>query len=131
METIGGRVQALRSSKRMTQRQLADACNVSQPTIANIERGRTTEIKGFVLDALAVALGSTASYILHGIPEGTNHEQAMLYAEMKAIFHSLSQADQESLVHVARGLLQLSETKASKLNPFPKTPLPKKAKMPH
>lgn len=59
MSTIATRVTALRTAKQIRQRELAKRCGVAQATIANIERGRTTEIKGFVLEALARELGCT------------------------------------------------------------------------
>jgi transcriptional regulator with XRE-family HTH domain len=48
MEAIKDRVKALRLGLVMTQSELARRCEVTQPSIANIERGRTTEIKGYL-----------------------------------------------------------------------------------
>lgn len=125
MDTIANRLKSLRISKRLSQRQLAASCGVSQPTIANIERGRTTEIKGYVLEALAKELSTTSMYILEGVTNHRTHEQAMMVAELRSIFGKLSIDDQHQLVRMARGLLQTVSEKPSDVNPFPNNPLPK------
>jgi len=115
MDTIANRVKALRISKRLSQRKLALECGVSQPTIANIELGRTTEIKGYVLEALARELSTTGDYILNGVSEDATHEQTMMLSELKKIFCKLAQDDQHYLIRIARGLLQTP----SDISPFP------------
>lgn len=124
METIAKRVTALRKAKRLSQRKLADLCGVSQPTIANIERGRTLEVKGYVLDALAVALNTSVSYILHGVESEHAHESAMFLVELSAIFPRLDIEDQEAMLRFARGALQSTNAKPSQAVPFLRLPAP-------
>jgi len=119
METIGARVTALRKSKRLSQRALADACEVSQPTIANIERGRTTEVKGYVLEALARELNTSTTYLLEGAEDEDGHEADMRRVELVAIFQRLSEADQEALLRAARGMFHFADPKPSNMSPFP------------
>lgn len=73
-----------------------------------------------MLDALAKELNTTTSYLLDGAESHQGHEAAMMLAEVKAIFAKLSEADQESLLRQARGMLATS--KPSELNPFPNAP---------
>lgn len=124
METIGKRVTSLRTARRLSQRKLAELCEVSQPTIANIERGRTTEVKGYVLDALAMALNTSAAYLLHGAENENEHEAAMYAVELSAIFKRLPDGDQETLLRMARTMLQSVSTVPSPAAPFPRLPLP-------
>lgn len=106
MDTIAHRFAALRAAKQLSQRKLAELCGVSQPTIANIERGRTTEIKGYVLEALAKELSTTTDYILHGVDEDKDHEYVMMAAEMAALFRDLSTEDRCAILRTARGMHQ-------------------------
>lgn len=124
METIKDRVKALRLGLRLSQTELAKRCELSQPTIANIERGRTTEIKGYVLDRLARELNTTPAYILEGAESAADHEATMMLAELAAIFEKLSPEDQHALMRTARGMLHTSVRSGSKLNPFPLLPMP-------
>ena len=59
--TTGSRIRALRESRGMTQRQLAERAGCTDAAIRNYEAGRRA-LKGSALDAIAGALG--------GDPEG-------------------------------------------------------------
>lgn len=119
METINRRVKSLRLSMRLTQVQLADRCGVTQPTIANIERGRTTEIKGSLLLKLAQQLNTTTLYLVHGAKNEVAHEESMLLSELNNIFYKMTDEDKRALLRTARGLLQTSSPNPSAMDPFP------------
>lgn len=104
MQNIGTRVAALRVGKQVSQRELADRCGVSQPTIANIERGRTTEVKGYVLEALARELSVSSKFILEGVKSEHDHETTMLNTELSHIFWELNQTDRDTIMTVARAM---------------------------
>lgn len=108
MDSIARRVAGLRAARQITQAQLAVEVGVSQPTIANIERGRTTEIKGYVLTRLAAALNTTTHYILHGGIQGDS-DAAALQAELIGIWAKLPQGHKDTLLQTARGLLRAAE----------------------
>jgi transcriptional regulator with XRE-family HTH domain len=124
METIKERVKALRMARRITQAELARQCEVSQPSIANIEGGRTTEIKGYLLDRMAKALNTTPSYILSGADSEDSREATMMTAELTSIFSKLSPDDQHALLRTARGMFQATSQKGTVQNPFPLLALP-------
>lgn len=124
MSTIGQRVTALRTARRLSQRKLAELCGVSQPTVANIERGRTNEVKGYVLEALAIALNTTVAYLLHGVVNENEHEVAMFAVELSTIFRRLEPADQDTLLRMARTLLQSGGTSIPQPVPFLRLPAP-------
>ena len=113
MQSTGTRVKALRVSKRLNQQQLADAVGVTQPAIAKIETGKTKELSGRVLEALARELASTPSYILHGAQDSDDHEHSMISAEMATIFRVLSLSDKEVILRVARTLVSEKQPKKS------------------
>lgn len=119
MSSIGPRVKALRAARRISQRALADEMGVTQPTIANIERGRTEEIKGYVLEALARCLNTTQQYILSGEGSQGDAEEAAHQAELVGVWKKLPQAHKDTLLQTARGLL-----KAAEISP-PTVPAPK------
>ena len=54
--TTGSRIRALRESRGMTQRQLAERAGCTDAAIRNYEAGRRA-LKGSALDAIAGALG--------------------------------------------------------------------------
>lgn len=82
---------------------------VSQPTVANIERGRTEEIKGYVLEALARCLNTTQQYILNGEAQQGAAEEAATQAELVGIWKKLPQPHKDTLLQTARGLLRAAE----------------------
>lgn len=100
---------------------LAEEMGVAQPTIANIERGRTTEIKGYVLEKLAHSLNTTARYILEGDEQGAADEAAT-QAELIGIWQKLPQPHKDTLLQTARGLLRAAEVTP----PTAAAPAPKK-----
>lgn len=108
MRSIAARVSALRAARRISQQALALECGVSQPTIANIERGRTLEIKGYVLESLARALNTTTQYILEGDRQG-GVDDAATQAELVGIWQKLPQTHRDTLLQTARGLLRAAE----------------------
>lgn len=122
MDTIGGRIKALRISKQLNQSELARRVGIKQPSLYNIETDKTKSIKGYVLDAIAKELNTTTSYILDGSTDAHNHEASMMLSEIQATFRKLSPEDQESLLRTARGMLLTAKHDASTLNPFPKVP---------
>lgn len=109
VSSIALRVQTLRAARRISQQKLADEINVSQPTIANIERGRTLEIKGYVLEALARALNTTPQYILEEDEEQGAADEAATQAELVGIWKKLPQPHRDTLLQTARGLLRAAE----------------------
>lgn len=109
MQSIGARVATLRLARRLSQQALATEVGVSQPTIANIERGRTTEIKGYVLEALARALNTTAEYIIEGDHAQGAADEAATQAELIGIWKKLPQLHKDTLLQTARGLLRAAE----------------------
>lgn len=121
MDTIGGRIKALRISKGLNASELARRVDIAQPSLYNIETNKTKSIKGYVLDALARELNTTTSYILTGADNHQDHEASMMLAEIQAIFRSLSAEDKEGLLRHARGLALTAKTPASPVNPFPQT----------
>ena len=109
MPTIGNRVARLRAARRISQAQLAYEVGVKQPTIANIERGRTQAIKGYVLERLAKALNTTGKYILEGEASEGSVGDAATEAELVGIWHKLPQPHKDTLLQTARGLLRAAE----------------------
>lgn len=86
---FGQRVRAARQKAGLTQSQLAEKIDASVNHISAIERG-VYETRTDTLKSLAVALGTSADYLLFGTQENnTPLEQAYMKASR------LSEADQE------------------------------------
>ena len=129
MSTIGKRVASLRAARLISQAQLAAEIGVTQPTIANIERGRTLVPKGYVLEKLAKSLNTTGRYILEGEASEGGVVSAATEAELVGIWHKLPPPHQDTLLQTARGLLRAAEI-TPPTAPAPSVRLPAKQKQP-
>ena len=117
MPSIAARVKALRLGRQLSQAKLAQEIGIAQPSIANIERGRTNEIKGYVLARLAVALHTTPEYILNGGNRPEDIDGAADEAELLGAFRQMSSDDRSMLLRHVRGMLVTAAP--SPINPFP------------
>lgn len=116
MDTIGKRVKALRTSKRLTQVGLAEMIGLKQSSIAYIENDRTEAPKGETLNGLCKALDTTPDFILYGSDE-KDHENAMQEAELMSIWRKLSPFDRSQLLRSARGLMATTPPQHIALKP--------------
>ena len=62
--TLGERILLLRRRKRLTQEELAAQSGVNKMTIWRLEHGAIHDVKGQVLGKMALALETTADYLL-------------------------------------------------------------------
>lgn len=62
--SLGKRVRELRLRRGMSQKELAEASNISQATISRLEAGRVRELKAEAIKRLSSALGVTTDYLL-------------------------------------------------------------------
>jgi transcriptional regulator with XRE-family HTH domain len=62
--TLGERILLLRRRKRLTQDELATQSGVNKMTIWRLEHGAIHDVKGQVLGKMALALDTTADYLL-------------------------------------------------------------------
>jgi transcriptional regulator with XRE-family HTH domain len=62
--TLGERILLLRRRKRLTQDELAAQSGVNKMTIWRLEHGAIHDVKGQVLGKMALALDTTADYLL-------------------------------------------------------------------
>lgn len=103
MPTIGARVAALREARGLSQPELAKRIGISQPSLFNIENGRTKTLRGKTLAGLCRELGTTPEVILEG--KRTASMEAMLHEqELLSCWRALTPADQEHLLAIARAL---------------------------
>ena len=65
-KTVGGRVQILRESRDWSQAKLANEAGISQPTLANFERGQTLGGLALTISKLAAALGVDPEWLRTG-----------------------------------------------------------------
>ena len=64
LDKLGRRIAARRAWKRMSQQELAKEADLTQATIARIERGRKPGVHVQTLVAIADALGVSVDYLL-------------------------------------------------------------------
>lgn len=100
--TIASRIKLLRTSRRLTQVQLAERLGIKQNTISDLERGKSDGMTATTLEALCRVLVTTPSFILYGAKCELTHESHMQEAEIVAIFRELPATAQTALVNNAR-----------------------------
>jgi len=62
--TIGQKVKALRITRGMNQKQLAEISKITQATISRIESGKIRQVKSEDLKSLTNALSTNADYLI-------------------------------------------------------------------
>lgn len=102
MESIGGRVRALRTSRHLSQLALAKKLGITQSALSQIENGLTITLSGQVLAGLCEHLTTTSDFILEGADTESGLETAMQIAEVKSIMRKLPAQARETLVSQAR-----------------------------
>lgn len=101
MTSIGERIVALRKQLGLSQPELARLVGISQPSMHNIEAGKTKELRGKTLAGLCRVLNSTPDVLL-GNRKGPSGESVVHEAEMLALWRLLSPADQAHILSVAK-----------------------------
>ena len=87
--TIGGRIKKRRNDLGLSQENLAEKLFTSKQMISSYENNKT-ELKVQVVKELAVALGTTSSFLIDG-NEAVTYKQET--AELVALFNSISKEE--------------------------------------
>lgn len=120
---LSQRIKALRVARGMTQKALAKASGISQPSLSAIESGDTTILKAETVLGLCKALNSNPDYIIHGVgPMGPLVAVDIDVQEIQTIAGKLSQEDLAFLLITARALRDKTPSEPSAENPFVKKP---------
>lgn len=110
MTTIGHRIKALRTSRHLTQVQLAGLLGIKQNTLSDMERDKTSDMTAVTLESVCRVLVTTPRYVLYGLDSAYTHESAMQEAELVALFRELPAQAQTALVNSARLLREAIPT---------------------
>lgn len=105
MPSIGARIAALRAARGLSQPELARKIGISQPSMSNIENGKTLTLRGETLAGLCRELHVHPDVILKGTAMRTT-ESTLLESEVPGIWRALTASDQEHLLAIARALSQ-------------------------
>lgn len=105
MGTIGTRVQTLRKAKGLSGAELARQVGISQPSLVQIEQGRTKSLKATTLHKFCEVLHTTPDFLLKDSIDEEANEQAMLESELIYTVRKLSDVARGELVNYARYLL--------------------------
>ena len=87
--TIGGRIKKRRNDLGLSQENLAEKLFTSKQMISSYENNKT-ELKIQVVKELAVALGTTTSFLIDGNEAVTYKEETL---ELVALFNSISKEE--------------------------------------
>lgn len=100
--TLAGRVQLLREAREWTQAQLAKESGLSQATVANIERGKTTGGLALTIAKIASALNVDPEWLRTGKGQPINL-QSDTETDLLTVFRQLSPSNRA----VAIGMLKV------------------------
>ncbi len=99
---IGTRIKQARSSRKMTQEQLAEGLGVSVGYVSQVERGKT-KISLDLLAAIATQLGCEIAYLVDG---SSANQYNYLSSDFDNIFSSLTPEKKKTLLKIARVLAE-------------------------
>lgn len=84
---MGRRVRTLRTERRITQEQLAEAIGISTSFVGHIERGEK-QCSLETVSRLAIYLKTTIDYLALGRQNLCNQQSCSLYSEIKEILNA-------------------------------------------
>jgi hypothetical protein len=93
---------------------------IKQPSLHNIESGKTVTLRGATLAGLCRALGVTPDMILKGGTASPSPETMLYEQELLSAWRQMTQKDQDHLLAIARALRDKMKTAAPK--PIAPTP---------
>jgi transcriptional regulator with XRE-family HTH domain len=93
--SLGERVKERRSKLRMNQKQLADACGLTQATISRIESGKVNQLKSDAATRLAMVLGVTVDYLVGKTSKLTSDDSVESDPNARIIFRGYEKLSPE------------------------------------
>lgn len=134
LDTVGGRIQAARLTKGLTQDQLAARIGVSKGAVSQWEAGGIKNLTAMNLLRFCEVTEVSARWILIGkekdgtpVPMGRPVYLEPDESDLIATFRVLDNAHQDTLVKVAHQYLLLAASQhPTRTNPYPKPPKVKK-----
>lgn len=103
MPTLGEKVFALRTARRLSQAKLGKLIGVTQSAISQIEKGRTLTLSGEVMAGLCEHLHVVPQFLTDGGATG-GLDGGVLEAEALYLFRTLDNARQRAALLMLRGL---------------------------
>lgn len=131
MDTIGNRIKVRRKALGIAQVDLAQAVDIKQGYLSEIESGKKTEIGASVLMGLCRELEVTPEFLFYGEGIQDAAERAMLESELLFMFRSIDQEQRRIIMGMMRGAFdQTTGTQQPRL-PGPGMPGNPDAQKPH
>lgn len=102
----GKRIVAMRKAKKLTQVELARRSGLSQPTISDLETGKTQEVGASTLLRIAAVLETNPAYLMSGKGNPNDKTPAGSEAEVIALYAKLNESNQSAAMAVLISLLE-------------------------
>lgn len=134
MDTVGGRIQAARLAKGLTQEQLGKRIGVTKGAISQWEAGDIKSLKAENLLRLADEVEVSVRWVVQGrdkdgrlIPMGRPQHLDPEESDLVETFKLLEPQMRDALISDAHKYLRLSAAQQpNRTNPYPQVPKPKK-----
>lgn len=123
VSSLGERIRALRKTKGLSQVRLAQLAGIKQPSLSELETGESKVAAGDTLVRLAAALECNPDWLAtgKGSPVVALLDISPDENELLAIWRSLSEQNQELLMHLAHKMVEGQPSpKPSRSRPFVK-----------
>lgn len=113
MSSIGSRIKALRKAHGLSQVEAAKRMQITQPSLSDIENGKTVELRGPTLAHICKAFHTTAEYVVFGTGESGDEEEPLIEAELLYMARRLDPVARAAMLHAARGIFNGASGKAT------------------
>lgn len=113
MKKLGDRVKELRDARQLSQKQLAKLAGITQPSLSDIESGKTKgeDLKAPTLLGLASGLKADPEYLLNG--KGDPLQYQLIY-----VYKKLSHAGRDQLLGNANRILSSERPDDREADPY-------------
>lgn len=101
--TVGQRIKSMRGKKHMSQRKLAQAVGMSQPSLSDIEAGNTNAPNAAHLLRIAAALEVDPLWLMTG-EGGADKPASATDAEMMEVFGQLDDSAKRAILAAAKAI---------------------------
>lgn len=106
MEHIGKRIEALRLARGWSQSEAARQLEMTQPSLSDIESGKTKALKGITLAMLCRVFHTTAEYVYFGANGADDPELPLIESELVYMARVLTPDRRKTALDSIRGIFR-------------------------
>jgi len=102
MTSMGARIKALREAQGLSITEAARRIGIKQPSMSNIESGKTVKLRGDTLSAICRVFGASPDFILRGYANST--EATLMESELVRLWRAMPEDQRPHVLAVIRAM---------------------------